>query len=71
MAEKQTTPVFVEGKEYVLEDMNDEAREAFDHVAELERKIANGMRNVKQMQGGHEFWMNRLKDNLEAKEAAE
>lgn len=71
MAEKQTTPVFVEDKEYVLEDMNDEAREAFDHVAELERKIANGMRNIKQMQGGHEFWMNKLKDNLEAKEAAE
>jgi len=73
MAEKKTTPVFVDDVEYTFEDMTPEQQEMVDHVADLERKIANGMRNVRQMEGGKIHWINELKNSLEseAKEAAE
>ena len=71
MAEKKTTPVFIDDVEYTFEDMTPEQQEMVDHVADLERKIANGMRNVRQMQGGKAYWIGELKNSLAAKEAAE
>lgn len=71
MAEKKTTPVFIDDVEYAFEDMTTEQQEMVDHVADLERKIASGMRNVRQMQGGRTYWIDQLKNSLEAKEAAE
>ena len=71
MAEKKTTPVTIDGKEYTFEEMTPDQQEMVDHVADLDRKIANGMRNVRQMQGGKTYWIDQLKNSLEAKEAAE
>ena len=71
MAEKKTTPIVIDDTEYTFEDMTSEQQEMVNHVADLERKIANGMRNVRQMQGGRTYWINELKNSLEAKEAAE
>ncbi len=64
MAEKKTTPVVIDDKEYVLEDMTNEQIEMVDHVSDLDRKIASGMRNVRQMEGGKEYWLARLKFSL-------
>ena len=71
MAEKKTTPIVIDDKEYTFEDMTAEQQEMVNHVADLDRKIANGMRNVRQMQGGKTYWINELKNSLGAKEAAE
>jgi len=65
MAEKKTTPVVIDDKEYILEDMTPEQQEMVDHVADLERKIANGQRNIRQMQGGRTFWLDLLTKSLE------
>lgn len=65
MAEKKTTPVFVDDKEYVFEDLTPEQQEAVEHIADLERKISSGMRNVRQMEGGRAFWIAELKQLLE------
>lgn len=65
MAEKKTTPVVIDDKEYTLEDMTAEQREALEHVADLDRKIANGAKAVRQMEGGRDFWVTRLKTLLE------
>jgi hypothetical protein len=71
MAEKKTTPVFVDDVEYTFEDMTPEQQEMVNHVADLERKISSGLRNVRQMEGGKTYWINELKNSLGAKEAAE
>jgi len=65
MAEKKTTPVFIDDKEYTFEDMTPEQQEMVDHVADLERKISSGLRNVRQMQGGRTYWIDQLKNSLE------
>ena len=65
MAEKKTTPIVVDDKEYTLEDMTSLQREAVDHIADLDRKIASGYKNIRQMQGGKTYWISRLKDLLE------
>jgi len=65
MAEKKTTPVVIDNKEYILEDMTPEQQEMVDHVADLDRKIASGQRNIRQMQGGRTFWLNLLTTSLE------
>ena len=65
MAEKKTTPVFVDDVEYTFEDMTPEQQEMVDHVADLERKISSGLRNVRQMQGGRTYWIDELKKSLE------
>ena len=52
MAEKKTTPVFIDDKEYTFEEMTPEQQEMVDHVADLERKISSGLRNIRQMEGG-------------------
>lgn len=65
MAEKKTTPVFIDDKEYTFEDMTPEQQEMVDHVADLERKISSGLRNIRQMEGGRTYWINELKKSLE------
>lgn len=65
MAEKKTTPVIIDDKKYTFEDMTSEQQEMVDHVADLERKISSGLRNVRQMQGGRTYWINELKNSLE------
>ena len=65
MAEKKTTPIVIDDKEYTFEDMNPQQQEMVDHVADLERKISTGLRNVRQMEGGRMYWINQLKNSLE------
>ena len=65
MAEKKTTPVVIDDKEYTFEDMTAEQQEMVDHVADLERKISSGLRNIRQMQGGRNYWIDMLKSSLE------
>ena len=64
MAEKKTTPIVIDDKEYIFEDMNPQQQEMVDHVADLERKISTGLRNVRQMEGGRMYWINQLKNSL-------
>ena len=65
MAEKKTTPVIIDDKEYTFENMTPEQQEMVDHVADLDRKISSGLRNVRQMQGGRTYWIDELKKSLE------
>ena len=65
MAEKKTTPIVIDEKEYNFEDMTPEQQEAVDHVADLDRKIANTMKAARQMEGGRVYWISKLKKSLE------
>jgi len=64
MAEKKTTPVTIDGKEYVFEDMNQEQQTLVNHVADLDRKISSTTFNLDQLKVGQQAFIQLLKDSL-------
>jgi len=64
MAEKKTTPVFVDDVEYTFEDMTAEQQEMVNHVADLDRKLSSTRFNTTQLEGGRKFFIDMLKESL-------
>jgi hypothetical protein len=64
MAEKKTTPVTIDGKEYVFEDMTQEQQTLVNHVADLDRKISSTTFNLDQLKVGQQAFIQLLKDSL-------
>jgi hypothetical protein len=76
MAEKKTTPIVIDDKEYTFEDMTAEQQEMVNHVADLDRKLQSTRFNMTQLEGGRKFFIDMLKESLantpeNAQEAAE
>ena len=65
MAEKKTTPIVIDDKEYTFEDMTAEQQEMVNHVADLERKLASTRFNMTQLEGGRKFFIDMLTSSLE------
>jgi len=65
MAEKKTTPVTIDGKEYVFEDMSQEQQTLVNHVADLDRKISSTTFNLDQLKVGQQAFIKLLKESLE------
>ena len=65
MAEKKTTPVTIDGKEYVFEDMTTEQQTLVNHVADLDRKITSTQFNLDQLKVGQQAFIQLLKESLE------
>ena len=71
MAEKKTTPIVIDDKEYTFEDMTAEQQEMVNHVADLDRKLASARFNTTQLEGGRKFFMDMLTKSLEESEEAQ
>jgi hypothetical protein len=71
MAEKKTTPITIDGKEYVFEDMTQEQQYLFENCIDLDRKIGSAAFNLEQLKVGKEAFLVRLKTSLEAPKEAE
>ena len=65
MAEKKTTPIVIDDKEYTFEDMTAEQQEMVNHVADLDRKMNSARFNMTQLEGGRKFWVDSLKAALQ------
>jgi len=65
MAEKKTTPIVIDDKEYTYEDMTAEQQEMVNHVADLDRKLQSTRFNMTQLEGGRKFFIDMLKGSLE------
>jgi len=65
MAEKKTTPIVIDDKEYTFEDMTAEQQEMVNHVADLDRKLSSTRFNMTQLEGGRKFFIDMLKKSLE------
>ena len=65
MAEKKTTPVTIDSKEYVFEDMTQEQQTLVNHVADLDRKITSTQFNLDQLKVGQQAFIQLLKESLE------
>jgi hypothetical protein len=64
MAEKKTTPIVIDDKEYTFEDMTAEQQEMVNHVADLDRKMNSARFNMTQLEGGRKFFIDMLKQSL-------
>jgi hypothetical protein len=65
MGEKKITPVTIDGKEYVFEDMTQEQQTLVNHVADLDRKISSTTFNLDQLKVGQQAFIQLLKESLE------
>ena len=64
MAEDKKTPIVIDDVEYFFEDMNQEEQLMVNHIADLDRKIANARFNLDQLQVGKDAFIHRLKTAL-------
>jgi hypothetical protein len=71
MAEKKTTPITIDDKEYTLEDMTEEQKLLVNHCMDLERKIASTQFNLQQLQVGKDTFVKMLKESLAQNTAEE
>jgi len=66
MGETKQTPITVNDKEYIIEDMTEEQRTMLNHINDLDRKLANARFNMDQLGVGREAFVNMLAASLEA-----
>ena len=75
MAEKKTTPLIIDGKDYVLEDMSDTQRTLINHISDLDRKLNSTKFNLDQLAVGKDAFVNALtaslKEDSESNEVSE
>lgn len=65
MAEKKTTPIVIDGKEYQFEDMTEKQQVLVNHLVDLDRKLNSARFNVDQLQVGRDAFFSMLKQELE------
>ena len=65
MTTKKTTPVTIDGKEYVFEDMTHEQQTLVNHVADLDRKIGSTQFILDQLKVVQQAFIQLLKESLE------
>ncbi len=72
MGEKKTTPVSINDKEYILEDMTEQQQVMVSHCNDLDRKIGSTQFNLDQLNVGKNAFVDMLVSSLEnVKEAEE
>lgn len=69
MGEKKTTPIVIDGVEYVYEDLTQEQQALVNHVADLDRKIGSAQFNLDQLAVGKQAFVQMLKNSLVASKA--
>ncbi len=61
---KKDQVVNINGKEYKESELTEEQITLVNHVTDLDNKIRNSAFNLDQLQGGRNFFMNRLETML-------
>ena len=65
MGKKEKTPITVNDKEYIVEDMNDTQQTYLNHIQDLDRKLGNAQFNIDQLHMGRQKAVELLADALE------
>jgi len=68
MGKKKTTPITIDDKEYIFEDMTLEQQILINHLADLDRKIGSTQFNLDQLVVGKQAFVEMLKKALETPE---
>ena len=65
MGKNEQTPITVNDKEYILDDMSDQQKAMVNHINDLGRKMASMRFNLDQLAFGREAFVNALAQSLE------
>ena len=65
MGNNTKNPVTINGTEYDFDDLTDQQKVLFNHVFDLERKVASAQFNLDQLQVGREAFLTMLQQSLE------
>jgi len=68
MGKNEKTPITVNGKEYFIEDLDDQQKTFVNHINDLSRKMDNAKFNFDQLAFGHQAFVNALAMSLGASE---
>ena len=66
MGKNEKTPITVNDKEYLIDDMTDKQKALLNHVNDLGRKMDNAQFNLDQLAVGREKFIEMLASSLEA-----
>ena len=66
MGEDKKTPITVNDKEYIFEDMTSEQQMMVNHIRDLDRKLDNARFNLDQLNVGRDAFVNMLAGALES-----
>lgn len=64
MGKDEKTPITINDKEYILEDMTEQQRVAINHITDLDRKIRSAQFNLDQLIVGRDAFIDMLTDDL-------
>jgi len=65
MEQDKKTPISIDDKEYILEEMTQEQQLMVNHIADLDRKISSAQFNLDQLRVGKDAFVKMLKSSLE------
>lgn len=63
--EDKKTVITIDDIDYTEDQLSDEAKVCINHIGSLDQKIGSAQFNLTQLQGGREFFMDRLKAELQ------
>jgi hypothetical protein len=66
MGKDKKTPIVINDKEYLVEDLTQEQQAMVNHVSDLDRKLSSARFNLDQLSVGREAFVNMLARSLEA-----
>ena len=65
MGKKEKTPITINDKECIYEEMTQEQQALVNHIADLDRKIGSSQFNLEQLQFGKKAFVDALTNSLE------
>lgn len=71
MGKKEKTPITVNDKEYFVDDFSEQEQVYWNHIQDLDRKLANAHFNVDQLNLGRMKAVELLAQSLESEEPQE
>jgi hypothetical protein len=67
MSEVKKTPIVINDKEYIFEDMEPNQKLMVNHIADIEQKLGNLEFNIDQLKVAKDAFLNMLKESLKPK----
>ena len=64
MGKNEKTPIIINDKEYLVEDLTQEQQVMVNHVSDLDRKLSSARFNLDQLGVGREAFVNMLTKSL-------
>jgi len=66
MGKNEKTPITINDKEYFVEELTDEQKKMFNHLTDLNRKLASSAFNMDQLRVGRDAFVNMLAASVES-----